>query len=79
MSSNAFVSGARISGVCDFIAGYFEYKHKTLLIPRPATLIFRTYLMRYRVHNNSTVHIMTTCYANTIPDITIMIYACVHD
>ena len=54
MSSNAFVNGARMSGVCIFIAGYFEYEHKTLLIYRPATLICRTYLysMRYRVHNN---------------------------
>ena len=44
MSSNAFVNGARMSGICAFIAGYFEYEHKTLLIHRPATLIFRTYL-----------------------------------
>ena len=44
MTSNAFVNGARMSGVCAFIAGYFEYEHKTLLIHRPATLIFRTYL-----------------------------------
>ena len=44
MSSNAFVNGARMSDVCAFIAGYFEYEHKTLLIHRPATLIFRTYL-----------------------------------
>ena len=32
MSSNVFVNGARMSGVCAFIAGYFEYEHKTLLI-----------------------------------------------
>ena len=44
MSSNAFVNGARMSGVCAFIAGYFEYEHKTLLIHRTATLIFHTYL-----------------------------------
>ena len=44
MSSNAFVNGARLSGVCAFIAGYFEYEQKTLLIHRPATLIFRTHL-----------------------------------
>ena len=25
MSSNAFVNGARMSGICAFIAGYFEY------------------------------------------------------
>ena len=43
-SSNAFVNGARMSGGCAFIAGYFEYEHKTLLIHRPETLIFRTYL-----------------------------------
>ena len=28
MNSNAFVNGARMSGVCAFIAGYFEYEHK---------------------------------------------------
>ena len=44
MSSNAFVNGARISDVCAFIAGYFEYEHKTLLIHRTATMIFRIYL-----------------------------------
>ena len=44
MSSNAFVNGARMSGICAFIAGYFEYEQKTLLIHRPATLIFRTHL-----------------------------------
>ena len=44
MSSNTFVNGARMSGVCAFIVGYFEYEHKTLLIHRPATLIFRIYL-----------------------------------
>ena len=44
MSSNAFVNGARMSGICAFIAGYFEYEHETLLIHRPATLIFRNYL-----------------------------------
>ena len=44
MSSNTFVNGARMSGVCAFIVGYFEYEHKTLLIHRPVTLIFRTYL-----------------------------------
>ena len=44
MSGNAFVNGARMNGVCAFIAGYFEYEHKTLLIRRPATLMFRTYL-----------------------------------
>ena len=39
-------SGGRLVGVgvCAFIAGYFEYEHKALLIHRPATLIFRTYL-----------------------------------
>ena len=52
MSSNAFVKGARMSGVCAFIAGYFEYEQKTLLIHRPATLIFSHPPMRYRVHNN---------------------------
>ena len=44
MSSNAFVNGARMSGICAFIAGYFEYEHKTLLIHRPATLSLNTYL-----------------------------------
>ena len=44
MSSNVFVNEARMSGVCAFIAGYFEYEHKTLLIHRLATLIFHTYL-----------------------------------
>ena len=44
MSSNAFINGARMSGICAFIAGYFEYEQKTLLIHRPATLIFRTHL-----------------------------------
>ena len=44
MSSNVFVNGARMSGVCAFIAGYFEYEHKTLLVHLPATLILRTYL-----------------------------------
>ena len=44
MSSNAFLNRARMNGVCAFIAGYFEYEHKTLLIHRPSTLIFRTYL-----------------------------------
>ena len=42
MSSNGFMKGARMSGVCAFIAGCFEYEHKTLLIHRPATLTFRT-------------------------------------
>ena len=44
MSSNTCVNESRMSGVCAFIVGYFEYEHKTLLIHRPATLIFRTYL-----------------------------------
>ena len=44
MSSNAFINGARMSGVCAFIAGYFEYEPKTLFIHRTAKLIFRTYL-----------------------------------
>ena len=44
MSSNAFVNGARMSGIFAFIAGYVEYEHKTLLIHRTATVIFRTYL-----------------------------------
>ena len=44
MSSNAFVNGARMSGICAFIAGYFEYEHKPLLIHRTATVICRTYL-----------------------------------
>ena len=44
MSSNAFVNGARMRGVCAFTAGYCEYEHKTLLIHRTATLIIRTYL-----------------------------------
>ena len=52
MSSNAFVNGARTSGICAFIAGYFEYEHKTLLIHRTATVIFSHLPMRYRVHNN---------------------------
>ena len=43
-SSNAFENGARMSGVCAFIADKFECEHKTLLIYRLATLIFRTYL-----------------------------------
>ena len=30
MSSNAFVNGARMSGICALIAGYFEYEQKTL-------------------------------------------------
>ena len=51
MSSNAFVNGAHMSGVCEFIAGYFEYECKMLLIHRPATLIFLHLPMRYRVHN----------------------------
>ena len=41
MSSNVFVNGARMSDVCAFIAVYFEYEHKRLLIHRPATLVFR--------------------------------------
>ena len=41
--SKTIVNGARMSGVCAFTVGYFEYEHKTLLIHRPATLIFRTY------------------------------------
>ena len=40
MSSNAFVDGTRMSGVCAFIAGNFEYEHKTLLIHRPTTVTF---------------------------------------
>ena len=44
VSSYVFVYGARMSGICAFIAGYFEYEQKTLLIHRPATLIFRTHL-----------------------------------
>ena len=52
MSSNVLVNGTRMSGICAFIAGYFEYEHKTLLIHRPATLIFSHLPMRYRVHNN---------------------------
>ena len=45
MSSNAFVNRVRLSGICAFIADYCcDYEHKTLLIHRPATLIFRTYL-----------------------------------
>ena len=51
MSSNAFVNGARMSGVWAFIDGYFEYEHKTLLIHRPATHVSHL-TMRYRVHNN---------------------------
>ena len=31
MSSNVFVNGARMSGVCAFIVVYIEYEHKTLL------------------------------------------------
>ena len=42
MSSNVFVNGVSMSGVCAFFAGCCEYEHKTLLIHRPATLIFRT-------------------------------------
>ena len=52
MSSNAFVNGARMSGICAFIAGYFEYEHKTLLIHRTAAVNFSHLPMRYRVHNN---------------------------
>ena len=37
MSDNVFVNGARMSGVCAFIPGYFEYEHKPLLIHRLAT------------------------------------------
>ena len=44
MISKAFVNGTRMSGVCAFIAGYFEYEHKTLLIHRSATLPFPTYM-----------------------------------
>ena len=44
MSSNAFVNGARMSGICAFIDGYFEHEHRTLLIHRPATLSLHTYL-----------------------------------
>ena len=52
-------------------------EHKTLLIHRPATLIFRTHMylyLRYRVHDNYTARTMTKCYANAIPHINIMIY-----
>ena len=53
MSSNAFVNGARMSGICAFIAGYFEtHEHKTLLIHRTATVIYSHLPLRYRVHNN---------------------------
>ena len=51
MSSNT-LNGARMRGVCAFIAGYFDYEHKTLLIHRPVTLIFSYLPLRYRVHNN---------------------------
>ena len=40
MSSNVFVNGARMSGVCAFITGYFEYEHKMLLIHWPVKNLF---------------------------------------
>ena len=52
MISNAFEYGARMSGVCAFIAGYFECEHKTLLIHRTATLILSHLPMRNRVPSN---------------------------
>ena len=48
--SNVFVNGARMSGVCAFIAGYFEYEHKTLLIHRPATLFSSTRYLQVKRH-----------------------------
>ena len=47
-----FAYGARMSGVCAFIAGYLEYEHKTLLIDRSTTLILSHLPMRNRVHDN---------------------------
>ena len=54
MSSNAFLNGTRMSGVCAFIAGYFECEHKTLLIemigaskyPRVLGEIYLVYILR---------------------------------
>ena len=78
MSIKSFLNGARMSGVCAFIIGYFEYEHKTLLIYRPATLIFRIYLCGIVCIPNETAHTMTKCYANAISDINIMIHTCVY-
>ena len=77
--NSAFVNGTRVSGVCAFIAGYFEYEHKNVVNTSASNTDFSHLPMRYHVHNNYTAHTMTKCYANTIPDINIMIYTCVHD
>ena len=52
MSSNAFVNGARMNGVCAFIAGYFEHEHENVVNTSASNTDFSHLPMRYRVHNN---------------------------
>ena len=67
MRSNAFVNGTRMSGICAFIAVYFEYEHTSFNILHPT--IIRVSSLAERLDS---VHVV--CLSVALSAIMILLY-----